>query len=311
MALQEIVMTAPAFTMNVCAHWVAMDKGFFQEEGIKVNFVFTDIPFHMSTGWETKFPNQPVFQAPGGSPPFNTHREGKTQLTNVISIQDHPGHHLLSRPGITEGAGLKGKKLIASLRGASYIDARIALRHYGVDPDKDVVWTASEEVPPDTERSRIDALARGEVDGVSAGPPHWVMAIKMGCTKLISARDLVQWPDDGLVTTRDVIEKHPDVCKAVVRALMRGTEFVRMNKEETLDVFLRHNTFVDRDTAAACYDVIHNDWCVCTDMSLYRKKIEYYCKEYGLEPKPFDSYYEMRFVREALEELKLLRSWKD
>jgi len=40
-----------------------------------------------------------------------------------------PGHHLLSRPGITNGAELKGKKLIASLTGASFIDARIALRH--------------------------------------------------------------------------------------------------------------------------------------------------------------------------------------
>ncbi len=301
--MDEITITAPAYTFSAAPHWVACDKGFFREEGIHVSieyFLGSRIrrPSDM-------FPDSIVFEAPGGSAPFAALRDGR-EMINIISTQDRAPHVLVGRPEIKSIPDLKGKKIMAGAKGASYVDACFVLRHFGLDPDKDIAaWVPSEEKPPDTERTRIESLKTGEVDAICSGAPHWYIAVKMGFRRLPSARDFGRWVDDGLCTTRKVITENPDIVKRVARALIKGCEFIRMNKEETLDVVSKHCIYVDRDTLSGCYDEIRNQFYVTADEELYRKKIDVYTREYKLSPGPIEKYYELRFVREALEELRL------
>lgn len=304
--LDGITITAPAFTMHAAPHWVAFDKGFFMEEGLNVDIEYKLAQPRKWVGEELC--GEIVFEAPGGSAPFVAAREGRETI-NVVSVQDKAGHVFVARPEIKSIADLKGKRIIAGTSGASYVDACYTLRHFGLDPDKDIKeWVPSADKPPDTERARIDSLANGEIDAVCSGPPHWYMAVKMGFHRLPSARDIASWAMGGLATTRKVITERPDVVKRVVRALIKGSEFARMNKEETLSIISRHTIYVDRDTLSGCYDEIHNDWYVTADEELYRKTIDIYSREYKLSPRPIEAYYELRFVREALEELRLSRA---
>jgi NitT/TauT family transport system substrate-binding protein len=302
--LDEVVITAPAFTMTAAPHWAALDKGFFREEGLDVTLEYT---LGQAAKWGGDlFPGKTVFHAPGGGIVFIAFRGGRDDVVNVIATQDKAPHVLVARPEITSIAELKGKRIIAGVRGASYIDARYTLRHFGLDPDKDIgAWVASEDKPPDTERSRIECLKSGEVDAVCSGAPHWYMAVKMGFRRLPSARDLASWAMGGLATTKKVVAERPDVVKRMIRALIKGTEFVRLNKEETLDIVGRNCLYVDRDTISGCYDAIRDQYYVTAEEALYEKAAEVFSKEFGLPRRPIETYYDLRFVKEALTELRL------
>lgn len=61
--------------------------------------------------------------------------------------------------------------------------------------------------------------------------------------------------------------------------------------------------------AGIAWDEIHNEWGPVLDMEAYKRKVDIYTREWKLPPKPVEAYYDFRFLREALDELHLLRSW--
>lgn len=307
--LTKVMITAPAYTFTAIPHWVALDKGFFREEGLDVSMDF--VPGMPKDVWDKdRFPmyeGRVLFHAPGTASPFSAARQGRVEV-NVICTQDRAPHVLVARSDIKDVTDLRSKRIMAGTEGASYIDAKIALKHFGVDPDKEITWVPSEDVPPDTERSRVIALEKGEVDAICSGPPHWYIAEKKGFRRLTSARDIERRIAGGVTTTPRVIEERPEVVKAMVRGLIRGTEFARLNREETVDTILRHVTYVDRDTAAGCYDVLRDQWIVPLDDEPYIRHVDLYHKEYNVkEPRPWQSYFDHRFVREAMAEMQLVR----
>jgi hypothetical protein len=227
---------------------------------------------------------------------------------NVISIANCTAHVFVAQPDIEDPRDLKGKRLGADRKGGSSIDATIVLRHFGVDPD-DVTWVDSRGKPPDTERYRLALFEKGELDAVCCDPPHWNIAVRMGGHRLTSARDLYALPEAGLSTTIDVIEQRPELVLAMVRATLRGAEFARLNRNETIDCILRHQIHVSHELAEIAWDEDHNDWGPVLDMSAYERKVEIYTREWNLPDYPVAKYYRFDFLKQALRELKLLRSW--
>lgn len=304
--MTDITLISPAFTMTVAPHWVAIDKGFFREEGLIVSCDYI-LDKKTDNIWvHSEYKDRIVFMAPGGSRPFYAAKSGWQEIS-VICTQDRPAHVLIARPEIKTIADLKGKRIIAGFLRPSQMDARVVLKRYGLDPEKDVTWINSTAQPPDTERRRVEALSKGEADAMASGPPHWAMGVKMGLRRLPSARDFEIRPEDGLSTSPRIIKERPDVVKGVVRALIRGTEFVRLNKEETLDILQRHIIYADRDTLSYCYDSIHQQFYVISDEEPYEDMARLYEELYGLDHKPLVNYFNFTFVREALEELRLFR----
>jgi len=106
-----------------------------------------------------------------------------------------------------------------------------------------------------------------------------------------------------------VIREKPELVKAMVRAELRGAEFARMNREETIDCILRHQIHISRDLAELAWEEDHNDWGPVLDMSAYERKVKIYTDEWKLPKEPVSTYYNFSFLREALDELGLLRGW--
>jgi ABC-type nitrate/sulfonate/bicarbonate transport system substrate-binding protein len=194
------------------------------------------------------------------------------------------------------------------MKGGSGMDAKAVLRHFGVDP-REVTWVDSRGKPPDTERYRVELFGKGELDAVCCDPPHWNHAVQLGGVRLTSARDLWEMPEAGLGTTPEAIARHPDVVQGMVRAALRGAEFARMNREETLDAVLRHNIHVDRALAGQLWDMLHNDWGPVTDLAAYQRKVDLYEAEWNLPKAPLSTYYDFRFLKHAMDDLRLLRTW--
>lgn len=309
---EKVVIFGPAFPMNLTPLWVAQDKGFFREEGLDVELAAVlGIPDSQHPRFDWRREGKVVFSSPGGSPPFRSMRENRARddfEINVVSIANRTAHVFVAQQGIEDPSQLKGKRLGADRKGGSSIDATIALRHFGLSPD-DVTWVDSRGKPPDTERYRLELFGKGELDAVCCDPPHWNIAVRMGGRRLTSSRDLFVLPEAGLSTTPVVIEEKPELVKAMVRATLRGGEFARLNREETIDSILRHQVHINRDLAEVAYEEDHDDWGPVLDMSAYERKTEIYTREWNLPKEPVSTYYTFSFLREALDELGLLRSW--
>jgi ABC-type nitrate/sulfonate/bicarbonate transport system substrate-binding protein len=310
---EKVVIFGPAYPMNLTPLWVAHDKGFFEEEGLEVELdAVLGIPDSQHPRFQWRREGKVVFSSPGGSPPFRSLRENRAPddfEINVVSIANRTAHVFVAQPEIEDPSQLKGKRLGADQKGGSSIDARIALRHFGLDPMQDVIWVDSRGQPPDTERYRLELFGKGELDAVCCDPPHWNLAVRMGGRRLTSSRDLFTLPEAGLSTTPIVIEEKPELVKAMVRATLRGGEFARLNKEETIDCILRHQIHINRDLATVAWEEDHNDWGPVLEMSAYQRKVDIYTREWELPSKPVETYYNFKFLKEALDELQLLRSW--
>ena len=310
---EKVIITGPAFPLNLTPVWVAYDKGFFAEEGVDVDLISVlGIPDSQHPRHQWRADGKVVFHSPGGSPMFRSVRENRPREVSeiyVISIANRTAHVFVAREGIESPEQLKGKRLGCDVKGGSNVDARIVLRHFGLDPERDITFVDSRGKPPDTERYRLERFRAGEIDAVCCDPPHWNIAVQMGGRRLTSARDLFVLPEAGLSTTPVVIEEKPDLVLAMVRATLRGGEFARLNKQETIDCILRHNTHITRDMADHAWDEDHNDWGPVLDMEAHQRKVDIYTREWGLPERPVSTYFTFGFLRQALDELNLLRAW--
>ena len=310
---EKVIVFGPALPLNLAPVWVAYDKGFFVEEGLEVELrPVQGIPDSQHPRFEWRREGYIVFQSPGGSPPFRSvleNRDLEDAEINVVSIANRTAHVFVARQGIKDPSELKGKRLGADNKGGSSVDAKIVLRHFGLEPEKDVTWIDSRGKPPNTERYRLQLFEKGELDAVCCDPPHWNLAVQMGGHKLTSCRDLFALPEAGFSTSPLVIAKKPEVVKGMVRSILRGAELARLSREETIDSILRHNPLITREMASIAWDEIHAEWGPVLDMEAYRRKVDIYTREWKLPPKPVGAYYNFRFMKEALQELRLLRSW--
>ena len=96
---------------------------------------------------------------------------------------------------------------------------------------------------------------------------------------------------------------------AIVRATLRGAEFARLNRQETIDCVLRHQVHVCHELAETAWEEDHNDWGPVLDIGAYERKVAIYTREWNLPKYPVAKYYRFDFLKQALAELKLLRSW--
>src|SRR6185312_7890773 len=132
---------------------------------------------------------------------------------NVVSIANRTAHVFVAKPYVKDVVDLKGRKIAGDLKGGSSMDAKMVMRHFGVDPEKDVTWIDSRGKPPNTERFRLALFEKGEVDAVCCDPPHWNIAVQMGGHALQSCRDLFSIPEAGFSTSPAVIAEKPLVVK--------------------------------------------------------------------------------------------------
>ena len=311
---ETAVVFGPAYPMNQTPMWVAYDKGFFKEEGIDLELRPTlGIPDSEHPRHQWRKEGKVVFQSPGGSSPFRSVRENRDPTDieiNVVSIANRTAHVFVAKSGIKDPSELRGKRLGADIKGGSSIDAKTALRHFGIkDPEQEVIWVNSRGKPPDTERYRLQLFEKGEIDAVCCDPPHWNVAVKMGGQRLTSCRDLFTLPEAGFTTSPIVIKEKPQLVKGMVRSILRGAELARLNKAEALDSIMRHNPHVDKEMASIAWDEVHQDWGPVLDMEAYQRKVDIYTREWDLPSKPVSTYYNFKFLKEALQEFGLLRSW--
>jgi len=219
--------------------FVAKEAGFFAEEGIEVEVVRTAgniAPMALVSG-DVDFSIMSAFLLIPVS----------VQNRDVVMLGGFSRYAtmtLVARPEIRTARELKGKIFGIQRPGDAYEkNARIGLRHLGLDADKDVTLLSL-----GTNEVMWTALQTGKVAATILSPPATYLARKAGMTFLVDLTDLkVEYQGSTIATRRSILQRYPNLTVRTVRAIVRGVHLFKTRKEETMRILSKFLNIQDRD----------------------------------------------------------------
>ena len=171
------------------------------------------------------------------------------QLPTRIVACFRPVAHfvLISRPELKTVKDLRGKTIGAAPGSAPDLVARLMMKHFGLEPDKDVKFIGS----PGGETALV-RMSQGQIDAQVMPVPWDYRARKLGLNILARAEDLFTYPISGLITQTRKIKERPDEIRRVIRAGIKANRYIRTNRDGTIEVLM--STYrLDKEAATALY----------------------------------------------------------
>jgi len=245
----KIHVSAPSKSLTWFPAHLTREKGFYRAEGLDVDFVV----MKPQVALQALIAGDVGYTTALGS----TMRAGVRglPLRVVMTIADKPLFALMARPGINSVEELKGKLVgISSFGASSDTLARAVLRRYKLDPNRDVKILAL-----GGGTNRIAAMKSGAVDAALIEAPYNVMLEREGFRKILFVGDLIPSPLAGFGTTLEKIRKQPDEVQQLVRATLRGIQYAKTNKQESVRAIMKWAD-MDQSFAEGSYEMAVTSW---------------------------------------------------
>jgi NitT/TauT family transport system substrate-binding protein len=271
-AAERVVIGTPSRGLFEFPAVVAIRKGFYQEEGLAVDRVQMqpliavkalmsgDVDYLLAWG-------SAVRAAITGVP-----------IKAVAGMASRPLHVLIARPGIKTPKDLKGKTIgVDSVAGTVDYLSRAALRHYGMEPDRDVKIIVTGESP-----TRLAALRAGSIDATPIDVAFAVKAEDEGFRRLLYLGDIIELPLSGITVMESKLQNQREQVKRIVRATIRGTRFMKENRAEAIQMLSDYLKITSSQSAKA-YDAsiqsfsddgLISDKAVNVDVQLTKERLK-------------------------------------
>src|SRR4249920_3511318 len=190
-AADKIRIAVANFNVSFMTAGVAAKKGYFRDEGLEPEIIGMRPPVSITALASGDIDYTTVF----GSVVRAAVRGLPVRV--VASWIDGSTHALIARPEFKSVKDLRGKTMGVGSYGASDdIAGRMMIKHYGVDPEKQMKIVA---LGPD--RARFAALKEGIVDVAVIAPPMDSEGRKAGFNILARAYEIFTFPFVGLGTS--------------------------------------------------------------------------------------------------------------
>jgi len=229
MKAEENVVMAVEFNDHSAAFWVALDKGFFKQEGVNITFLKV-----FKTGLElaaalTRGDVQVGWACLG--PTIMTYSRG-VPIKIVAGTHLH-GYAILSRPEIRRVSQLNGKVVGCPGKGSPcYLLLKMVIEKYNLS-DVQV-----KKMPP---YMMLNALLVGQIDA-AAMPEHYATLAELkGFNVLVRSQDI--WPSmpgSILFVREDLLERNPELVLKLVKITKRATEYINSHFNESAEIVSRH-----------------------------------------------------------------------
>src|SRR5437016_1344903 len=160
--------------------------------------------------------------------------------------------NLVVRPEIEKPEQLRGKNIGISRYGTSlHTGARIAMKHFGLEPGKDVAI-----VEIGSGDWIVGALQGGRVQAAVFGYPATGRAVKLGNRLLLHLPSLnIPYASTGVSTRGDIIRDDPDLVKHYLSAEVEAIALMKKDRAFTLKVLSKYLRTTDADLLAESYDI--------------------------------------------------------
>jgi len=239
---ETVKFVLPGNSMGYLPLFVAVHRGFFKDEGIDIELprLLPSLAHNALIAGEAHYhglADSGLRLAARGLP-----------LKAIFYAADRPMYYLVAQKEIRSVGELKGKRIgVSQFGGTSDLSARLALRHYGVEPEKDALL-----IQIGAEGIRMAALRAGSVAAIIVPVPAVAVLKREGFNEVSFVGDVVEFASNGYTTTDQRIKENPQEVKRVLRALYRGLRYAKENPEGTVGV-IQKEWKVDPEIAKESY----------------------------------------------------------
>ena len=223
--LTKVKVAEVAHTIFYAPAYAAISKGYFEEEGIKIDLTLTAGADKVSAAVLSKDVDVGFC---GSEATIYVYNSGeKDYLVNFARLTKRDGAFLVSRKKYDNFAlnDLKGKSVIGGRKGGMpEMTFEWGLRQNGIDPQKDLTIDTSVAFP-----AMEGAFIGGDADFVTLFEPNATNVEKQGLGYIVGY--VGSWggevPYTAYNAKKSYIEKNPDVIKGFTRAIDKGLKYVK------------------------------------------------------------------------------------
>jgi NitT/TauT family transport system substrate-binding protein len=229
--------------------YIAMDKGFFKDEGLDASFVTLQGRALVTAGLSGSVDFIPI--PSGGSQAALSGAEIRYVVGESLKSQ----WLIAARPEIAKPEDLKGKTIGYGRAGSADYDegAAVLLRSFKMAVGKDYKVISFQGEP-----ERIAALVNGDIQAALISVPHAPRAINAGMKILLRTGDYIQRAGGTMWTMKSYVDAHPDTVKKFIRAMARGVMYYRDNEAGSLASLKEHLGVQSDKDAKIVWEQTHN-----------------------------------------------------
>ncbi len=284
-------------------YFVAIDKGYFAEEGLEIDIV--------KAGGGVSTPalvSGELQYSTSATSVVSAAMQGAAVKVILTSADRAPYQMWSSTPDVRTLADLAGKSVGVQARGDTFeIATRLLLHKHGLDPNA-VIYAAI-----GTGSQRLVAMQTASVAamGIDVATLHQLKAGDFQGNFLADIQEEVRMPYQGAATTDQEIREHRDRVRRFLRATLKGRDYFKAFRDASVDIIGKFNG-VPREANEADYDdvvsTLTEDGTAPLDDAradaLLRASLN------GIEQvPPVEQMYDYSLVREAYQELRA-SGWK-
>lgn len=244
-SLEKALIAVPSPALSMLPVFFAQDRGLFRKEGIEPVIVIMSGRLQaiaLGTG-EIDYAAsvETILRSTMQGMPFKIILYTNSKMSVV----------LVTSPDIKSVADLRGKAVgVTSLGGGlEYALREILIQQGKLNPDREV-RAVSLGMP-----EQMAGLAAGSLHGAMLVPPYDGIMARKGYRRLVSAVDLLEYPQGGIATTDKKLKEKPAQVKRIIRAMIQALNEIRSERERTVS-YIATRWKIDQELAAQSYDIM-------------------------------------------------------
>lgn len=246
--LEEIIVSYAGPSVTFLPAEVARQRGFLREQNLDIKLLLT----RSEVDRAALVSGSVDYTLRAGSSFVSAARGLPVRIVLLGTMKPFWG--LVVRPEVKSVTELKGKSMgVPGLLGSQHVSAKFILKHYGLDPDKDVVYRVVET------GARIPAILSGSIDSSMMDYGEAFRAKKAGLKMLVNASDLHALLAGGLAVNIKKLKEQPDQVRRMLKAMTQALKYIQESPEGTQQVMMSWLK-LDREMAADIYQMARNNY---------------------------------------------------
>ena len=251
--VRKLRVAITSLSGSMAVPWLAREAGIFKKHGLDVEVIATPSGVE---GMNALIAGEISFLQIAGATTASA-AVGGADVVVIGTTINTLVQNLMVRPEIEKPEQLRGKSIGISRFGTT-IDtgARIALRHFGLVPEKDVsiIQLGGME-------SIVPAISGNRVQGGILSYPATGRAKQLGFRELLDISALnMPYASTGITTRGEVIRKEPDLVRKYMAAQVEAIARMKRDRPFTLTVMSKFLRTTDNEQLSEAYDIYANKY---------------------------------------------------